>query len=149
MGIRGRKSAASGLAVVRSIERLPQAPAELTADQAEVWCRVVATKPADWFQADSQPVLMEYCRSIVLAREIAQQVNDFDRTKLVDYEGFKLWKELTQMQREQSKLVAMLAVRMRLTQQSKYEARGAATASKRAGLQRPWSVLEGNATETG
>lgn len=148
MGIRGRRSA-SELTVVRSLERLPQAPAELTAPQAQVWCRVVATKPADWFQADSQPVLMEYCRAVVLADEIARQVNDFDRAKLVDYEGFRLWKELTQMQREQSKLVAMLAVRMRLTQQSKYEARGAATASKRAGLQRPWSVLEGSATETG
>lgn len=148
MGIRGRKSA-TDLAVVHTLERLPEPPEELTAPQAEVWARVVATKPSDWFQADSQPVLKEYCRAVALADEIGQQVNDFDRTKLVDYEGFRLWKELTQMQREQAKLVAALAVKLRLTQQSRYTPQAGATASKRAGLQRPWSVLEGSGTQTG
>src|ERR1043165_4967430 len=50
---------------------LPERPeplSHLTDDEASIWREVVATKPADWFMRDSQPVLAAYCQAVVMHR---------------------------------------------------------------------------------
>ncbi len=134
----GKKSAAS-LSVVADLRgHLPQPPDYLTAPQAQIWADVVATKPHDWFAADSFPVLADYCRAVDMDHELAAVVNDFDRSTITSWEGLQSWKALLKMQREQQKHVAMLATKLRLTPQSRYNAKNAATANNRAGLERPW-----------
>lgn len=125
------------------LRSLPEPPSHLTETQAGIWCAVVATKPPDWFQADSFPVLSDYCRAVALDNEIAVVLNEFDRTLLADGKGLESWKELIRLQSEQQKLVAMLATKLRLTPQSRYNPLKANTENNRAGLARPWSrVLE-------
>lgn len=136
-----RKSAAD-LSVVADLRGHLPVPLEcLTPDQAQIWADVVATKPHDWFAADSFPVLADYCRAVDMDNEIASVVNDFDRARLTDFEGLQSWKALLKMQREQQKHVAMLATKLRLTPQSRYNAKNAATANNRAGLDRPWGRI--------
>ena len=69
---RGRKSGAS-LETVLSVSGQPARPAApdcLTTDQAEVWQSVVGAMPADWFKAETFPLLSQYCRHTVAARVV-------------------------------------------------------------------------------
>lgn len=134
-----KKSLASLSVVAPMRGHLPVPPEHLTQAQAQIWTDVVATKPHDWFGADSFPVLSDYCRAIDMDNELAAVVNDFDRSSLTTYEGIQSWKALLKMQREQQKHVAMLATKLRLTPQSRYNAKSAATANNRVGLERPWA----------
>jgi phage terminase small subunit len=134
----GKRSAASLSIISGSFSQLPQPPDHLTPSQAQIWAAVVATKPHDWFQADSFPVLSDYCRAIDMDNEMADAVNGYDRAALTGFEGLQTWKALIKMQRDQQKHVAMLATKLRLTPQSRYNAKSASTASNRAGLERPW-----------
>src|SRR5690242_19332375 len=105
MGTRGRESLAS-LTVVSPlrIERL-EPPRDLTPSQAELWRSVIATKPADWFQPDSAPVLYEYCRAKSAADFIASQIDRFQPECMKDEGGFRLYVEMLKEQREQAKLL--------------------------------------------
>lgn len=144
-----KKSIAS-LSVVRPLmANLPDAPNVLTDTQAQFWRAVVATKPADWFQADSFPVLADYCRAVDMSNELAALVDSFDRSQLAEYERLKTWKDLVKMQRDQQHHVMTLATKLRLTPQSRYSATNASTASKRAGLDRPWITGDRSGTLTG
>ena len=68
MAQRGRRSAASLLVVPTALEAIPRqrAPRELSQEQADIWNAVVAAEPADWFSVSTRPILVQYCRHIVL-----------------------------------------------------------------------------------
>src|SRR5690625_5273102 len=70
---RGRKSAGE-LAVASPVlvQPRPDAPVELTPEQADVWNEVVDALPADWFAAETHPLLIQYCRHTIVARRIGQ-----------------------------------------------------------------------------
>src|SRR6478752_979557 len=71
----GRESAAS-LSVVPTgaLQRL--APSEgLTEAEKAVWLETTMTKPADWFREDSAPLLREYCRSVVMCDQLADEIS--------------------------------------------------------------------------
>ena len=133
-----RKSAAS-LAVVTPGQRRPEPPAALQPAEADKWREIVSTKPGDWFTKDTHPLLMAYVRAMMASEVIAQQVAAFDPEWMADRDGLARFDRLMAMQERQGKLMAMLATKMRLSQQSKYGARGAETAARNAaGGTRPW-----------
>lgn len=133
-----RKSSAS-LSVVTPEFGRPEPSPDLTAEESEVWRSVVATKPADWFTRDMHPLLVAYCQGVVVARRVAYEVNDFNPDWLKEDEGLKRYDRLTKMQERQARLVANLATRMRLTQQSKYGARGAESKARAGAVAaKPW-----------
>jgi hypothetical protein len=132
-----RRSAAS-LAIVTPDLSRPKAPAELTKDEAVVWEEVVSTKPADWFTRDTHPLLVAYCRATVVSRVIAKQVDAFNQEWLVQDGGLARYEKLVRMQRSQSTLLATLATKMRISQQSKYGARGANSHAKAGAAPKPW-----------
>src|SRR4051812_44557753 len=122
---RGRKSAAS-LAVVTSLPgQRPEPPAELTAEQAEEWRAVGATRRADWFSGNNQELLVAYCRHIVLTRRVSEQIDRFDPAWMADDDGLKRFDKLGAMLERHTRTIASLATRMRLTQQSRYDAKTA------------------------
>jgi len=47
----------------------------LTEEQAAEWRAIVATKPPEWFNRDSQALLVALCRHIVISRRIADTVS--------------------------------------------------------------------------
>lgn len=132
-----KKSAAS-LAVVAPVFGRPEPPPELQPSEAEVWRSVVATKPADWFTRDTHPLLTGYCRAAVAADLIAAQVKVFDPAWLATDDGLGRYNQLMKMAQRQASLLATLATKMRLAQQSKYGARGAETQSRAGAAVKPW-----------
>ena len=140
----GRKSVAELATVTALPVRLLEPPADLSADQAEVWASVVVTKPGDWFDAGSIPLLEAYCRAVVESRKIAALVESMTADMLLLDDGLKRYKDLRRLQAELSGEVNTLARAMRLTQQAKYRADAAAVADGKSKGARPWHrIIEG------
>lgn len=98
----------------------PDAPYDLTDEEADEWRAVVASMPADHFARSHYPILAQYCRHVIASRRIAQLVErccknskKFDREEL---------KELLKMQATESLAIMRLARSMRLTHQAIYKA---------------------------
>lgn len=134
----GRKSTAALASVTALPVRLLEPPDDLSAEQAEVWASVVVTKPGDWLDAGSIPLLAAYCRAVVESRKVAALVESMTGDMLLLDDGLKRYKDLRRLQAELSGEVNTLARAMRLTQQSKYRADAAAVADGRAKGARPW-----------
>ena len=134
---RGRKSAAElALAPVVEIVQRPGAPDELTDEEAREWEAIVARMPGDWFSRETWPLLVQLCRHTVAARRVAQLVHQEEQS---DDFNLAYWDRLLRAQERQSALLMSLATKMRLTQQSRYGPRAAATAARDAGGgPKPW-----------
>jgi hypothetical protein len=109
----------------------PQPPAGLTDEEMRVWSVVVDAEAADWFRPSQLPLLAQYCRHVVRSNRIAHLIKvaeAADEFDLAEYAG------LLKMQERESRAIAMLATKMRLSQQSTYDK------SKRKPVlgKRPW-----------
>lgn len=135
-----RKSAEALSVITLLPGQRTEPPAKFPADATEVWRSVVASKPHDWFTADSVYLLEAYCHAVVSHRLISIGVAEFDTSKMGSTEGVKLYDQLTRMQERQARVMASLATKLRLTQQSRYTPQAAATAAKKVGggSGRPW-----------
>lgn|SRR5690606_15571118 len=136
MAKRGRQSAAAleiahAPGSIETIER-PDAPYDLTDEQAAEWWAVVNRLPADWFPRETHAMLADYCRHVVKSRRISQLVNDAENAPEIDVGTLdKLYK----MAERESRAISSLATRMRISQQ--------ATSTHRAnkgtkGMRKPW-----------
>lgn len=114
-------------------------PAELTDEQAEIWRGIVATKPPEWWNADSAPLLVAYCQAITDARKIEDLIRRFDPATIEDGDGVAQFDKLLQMRARHAGILATLATKMRLAQQSRYNESRAATLDKHtAAGTKPW-----------
>lgn len=109
-----RESAASQSTVVQGAFARPEPPPELSQAQKAVWRSVVDTKPPEFFDAAQFPLLVDYCRAVVLQDELAKNlcataINDFDKL---------------------AKLKTSLARSLRITNQSRYNPDKAGTLSR-------------------
>jgi hypothetical protein len=119
----------------------PAAPAGLSASQAQKWDAIVHTKPSDWFSEDSFPVLIAYIRAIEVHEKFSTQVEGFDEKKLKSKSGLSRFVALSAAQEKQARLLATLAAKMRLTQQSRYTPKSSATAANKVGSgKKPWEA---------
>lgn len=132
MGMRGRKSAAS-LSVASPVQVMerPDAPYDLTDEQAEEWWAVINRMPADWFPRETHGLLAQYCRHVVAARRVAQLISEAEAQESINIDDLdKLYK----MQEREGRALSSLATRMRLTQQTTYDK----TKKKPASVKKPW-----------
>lgn len=123
MAQRGRKSAASmevqalaAPAVTRSQRLLP--PMHLSDAEQAVWLEVVNDQPADSFAPTHAPLLELYCRHVVNARVIAEELATFERAWLADDEGLKRYDRLLAMNEREGRAASSLATRLRITRQA-------------------------------
>lgn len=139
----GRKSA-ENLSVIVNIPGQRLEPPEVLSDaERSVWRRVVATRPADWFQADMASLLVEYCRAWVAADQVAEALGRWDGVPQDDDQNWRLWFKLRDRQEKTARLLKTLAAAMRLTPQSRYTPLSAATAARKTAPAKPWEY--GNA----
>lgn len=117
-----------------AVHRL-SAPPSLIPEEAKVWDDVVATKPADWFQADSAPILAEYCRAVVMAARLSLMI---ELVLAGDDEKLATLKDLLKMRDAESRRVMTCGTKLRLTQQARYTPQASATADRKAGKPLPW-----------
>jgi hypothetical protein len=154
---RGKKSAAR-LAIVTPLPGQRAAPPRnLSPAESATWKATVATKPAEWFQADSWPLLAAYCRAAVMSDVLSDRIGALmldgpaapgDPTNPADgaraaalFTG--MLDKLLAMRDREGKAMNTFARAMRLTQQARYRADAAAVAHARANGQgasqgRPW-----------
>lgn len=135
-----RKSAAElSLVAVRGAPERPKPPDELTEDQATEWRAVVERMPRDWFPRETQGLLVQYCRHVVRARTLAEQINTIDSAELKGQEGLARYDRLLRMAERESRAMTALGRAMRITQRSRVRAETAGTAAKGPGDGRkPW-----------
>jgi hypothetical protein len=109
-------------------------PGDLTPEQSALWASVVETKPADWFGEDNAPLLKEYVRAVSMCDALEIQV----QTAMAGGEPGVV-KGFLDMRDKESKRVASIATKLRLTQQSRYTPKAANTANNRVGAgSKPW-----------
>jgi hypothetical protein len=136
MAKRGRKSASELQSAVLpgpiEVVPRPDAPYELTDEEAIEWRAIVNRLPAGWFAREQWPLLVQYCRLIVTARRTAQLIYYQAHGDEPLHHG--LFLKLTRAQREESAAIASLATKMRLSHQSTRSAR----ADKGIDLPKPW-----------
>lgn len=132
MGMRGRKSVAS-LAVATPVETLerPDAPYDLTDEQADEWWAVVNRMPADWFPRETHGMLAQYCRHVVSARRVAQLIAAEEGKKEIE---IPVLDQLYKMQEREGRALSSLATRMRITQQTTYDK----SKKKPSSVKKPW-----------
>ena len=134
---RGRKSAASlevSAPITGAIETIqrPDAPYDLTDEQAQEWWAVVNRMPADWFPRETHGMLSQYCRHIVAARRVAQLISKVEKAKKLDVEEYD---RLLKMQEREGRAISSLATRMRISQQATIRAE---SAKKPMQVDKPW-----------
>lgn len=83
-----------------------------------VWNSIVNRMPADWFGAETHPLLVQYCRHAVASRRVAALITAMESGDELDVATYQ---KLLLMQANESRTMANLAVKMRLAQQSSYD----------------------------
>ena len=138
MAQRGRKSAESqALAAMTDAVRVerPDAPYDLTDEQASEWRRVVSAKDADHFTAELWGMLADYCRHTVEARHIAQLIESCK----ADQEAFDLleYDRLCKMRERETRAAAAMAIKVGITNTEDRKAK-ARRAKKTVEGKLPW-----------
>jgi phage terminase small subunit len=121
MGTRGRKSMAELTVIAGSgVEtiRRPDPPDNLTDEQADEWRAVVRRLPADWFPRETWGLLAQYCRHVVSSRRVQQLVASIEAEKDFDIVAYD---RALKMQERESRCIASLATKMRISQQTQYD----------------------------
>lgn len=143
-----RQSAVAQLTVVQGgLVRRPAPPEDLTEAQAAVWKQTVDSEDASFFNTSAlQELLKDYCRHKVTAVALSRQVEKFETAisalaEAADPETCKALDRVTKMRDRETKAAADLATKLRLTNQSRYTPKAAATASKNSGqTKKPWET---------
>lgn len=129
--------------VSRLADHRPPPPDDLDPEPAAEWRRVVRTMPADWFKSEAFGVLAALCCHSVTARRLSNLVETFELAWTSEDGGLARYDHLLRLRQRETKSVAMLATRLRLTPQSRYTTGSAATAAARDnGGPRPWDPVQ-------
>ena len=125
---RGRKSAAekSAFATMSMFERgvRPAPPKNLSPAEAQVWKNIAASLPPEWFPVETHPLLEQYCKHVAGLPFFDKVLADIEKAHKPDLDK---WQKVTALRQAESKTIAMLAVKMRLAQQSSYDKEKART----------------------
>jgi hypothetical protein len=115
MATRGRPSIASLMVPANPAEIIqrPDAPYDLTDEQAEEWRAIVGVMDAGHFMRGNYPLLAQLCRHIVNARRLAQLIEQCAKEKEFDRKEFGI---LLQLEATESAAIMRLSRSMRLTQ---------------------------------
>src|SRR4249920_1815205 len=130
---RGRKSAEARAASIAAVQNMrPEPPDFLDTVEAKVWREIVERMPPEWFPRETHSLLAQYCRHEAALKFVTRVMHDIQRAEkpnLVE------WRKMARERRLESKTIMLLAMRMRLTQQSSYN-KGTAYVAKRRALEK-------------
>lgn len=139
-----RKSAAAlavrAVAGPLEVKRL-YAPAHISEAERAIWLDVVNDQPADAFTQTHAPLLELYCRHIVQARILADELAVFDRAWLADDEGLRRYDRLLAMAEREGRAASSLATRLRITRQA-IDQQTVARSMLKDVKRKPWELPE-------
>lgn len=144
MAKRGRQSAASIVSrgVALPSENRLKAPLHLSDAEIGVWAELVNDQPASAFTATHSPVIEMYCRHVVNARILADELLNFDRSWLADDEGLKRYDKLLAMNERESRAASSLATRLRITRQAIDQQTVARSLNNQTREKKPWELAQ-------
>ena len=136
MAKRGRKSSAEIATIplngsIQTVAR-PDAPYELSDDQAVIWRRIADDLPADWFTPKHSGLLKMYCRHEAQSDRIAMLIEQEMAKRELDVQQYD---KLLAMQEREGRAMSSLATRMRMTQQALYDKSKKAPSNS---VRKPW-----------
>jgi hypothetical protein len=132
---RGRKSGASlAIRPVTPVEKTPRPapPVELSDEEADEWRAIVDRLPAEWFARETHGLLVQYCRHVVAARRVSQLIAAIQEASPF---CLKSYLDALKAQQRESGILASLATKMRISQQSTYDK---SKRKREGGKARPW-----------
>lgn len=138
-----RKSAASLEIAVRpapGVAKRLMAPLHISEAERAVWLQVVNDQPADAFMETHSPLLELYCRHVVNARVIADELANFQREWLADGDGLKRYDRLLAMAERESRAASSLATRLRITRQAVHEVTAGRRLANAKHAPKPWEL---------
>lgn len=118
------------MARVTAIAR-PDAPYELTDDQAAIWRQVVDAEEAEFFPQSVWPDLMAYCRHVASSQMISTQIDKMERQKRVNLDRYD---KLLKLRERENRSANALARSLRITNQSRYDKSKARSAKTSNGV---------------
>jgi hypothetical protein len=138
MGARGRIAIASLMNPENPTEVIqrPDAPYDLTDEEADEWRAIVTTMPADHFMRGNHALLGQYCRHIVAARRVAQLIESAAKQPEFDRKEFGI---LLRVQTAETGSIIRLLRSMRMTQQS--VKRAETTKHPTGQMKKPWDPV--------
>jgi hypothetical protein len=94
----------------------PPPPKHLSKAAGAIWIEIAASKPADWFDAGSQPLLEQYCVLIVHMRALNRRID-----RLMKAGSWEELKPYEKRRNQMSATLATLATKLRLSVQAVVE----------------------------
>jgi hypothetical protein len=110
----GQKLAVVDNSQILAIPRV-KPPAELTQEQALEWVALTNRMPSDYFGAEHYPLMAQWCRHVVAARQVAQLI---EQASSGDDINVPAYLQLLKQQEVESRAITALSRTMRLTHQS-------------------------------
>lgn len=145
MAKRGRVSAASAISKpllgLTSNARL-KAPLTMSDAEIAVWTELVNDQPANAFTLTHAPIIEMYCRHVVNARLLADQLLNFDMNWLAHDDGLKRYDKFLAMSERESRAASSLATRLRITRQAIDQQTVARTLTNQVTTRKPWEPVE-------
>jgi len=139
MGTRGKKSMAELMLDNKKVVELPDAPYDLTDEEADEWRAIVAAMPPKYFARTHYPVLTQLCRHIVAARRTALLIEDTCKPKRGKATfDTSLYIDLLAMQHQETTSIVRLTRAMRLNHISIYKANNTGRLAARGQIIAPW-----------
>lgn len=134
MGKRGPKSSAE-LAIPSTVdESLPVPPEGLSEDEIDLFMDIAQRLPASYFPPETWEQLAGYCRHANSFRDLSKMVNKARSPNYLEQDGgFEMFETLLKMREREGRAMMALARALRLTNQSRYNAKTAARQSGRPG----------------
>jgi hypothetical protein len=143
-----RASAAAIVTAECAVVAAPmEPPVTLDEEQARFWRELVGNFPAGRFNVGDRPLLTELCRHQAIARKVHEELAKMRQWTLnAETPGVAkrraAFLQLLRMAGEETRVVSMLCVKLRLGSQSRTEKRVAEAGQSRMSVgARPWDVV--------
>ena len=129
---RKSKAELATVSVLNPTDRRLKPPTGMGARQKEIWADVVNSQDADWFTPPAISLLRAYCDACAVYERLWKDVNNVRFHQDLDV--------LLKMIDREVKKMTMLSTKMRLTNQSRYQANqaGGKKYNRQQGGKRPW-----------
>lgn len=107
-----------------------QPPEFLTTWEKSLFADIVDSKPANWFLADTEQLLLAYVKHCAAASKLNDAIDKFILNAAND-DNLKKYNRLLAMRERETRQINALSRSMRLTQQSRYDERSAARLARK------------------
>lgn len=131
---------ATGLSQIISSTSRPAPPYGISERAADEWIKVTNSMPASWFSPETHGILAQYCKHIDAAATITEMIDEAFPDGKPGVADLKVYGNLLYMQREESKSIATLSTKLRITNQATINKRGNQIASAQNVDADPWEA---------